>query len=175
MRAVTIPQPQASLIAADVVPSSTLSWMAPEKHWGTRIGLHAAKREVRHGYGGVGGDVKLGSKLYAAAKNLPEFDDFKAEIAPDDFTCHAGFLNAFLPLGAVIATATLVGCAQVEMHDDAGNAVIKTSQRSIAYIEDDGLDDYSIGRWVWLLSDVKKLPEPIPARGYQGLWTWQVP
>ena len=38
-------------------------------------------------------------------------------------------------------------------------------------VELDGLGDYSEGRWVWELSNVEPLSEPIPARGYQGLWT----
>jgi hypothetical protein len=32
--------------------------------------------------------------------------------------------------------------------------------------------DHGIGRFQWFLMDVKVLPEPIPARGRQGLWEW---
>lgn len=32
--------------------------------------------------------------------------------------------------------------------------------------------DYSPGRFAWLLADIKPLPEPIPAKGKQGLWNW---
>jgi hypothetical protein len=31
--------------------------------------------------------------------------------------------------------------------------------------------DYTPGRFGWLLEDLQALPEPIPCRGYQGLWT----
>jgi hypothetical protein len=29
------------------------------------------------------------------------------------------------------------------------------------------------GRYAWILEDIKPLPEPIPARGAQGLWNWE--
>lgn len=31
--------------------------------------------------------------------------------------------------------------------------------------------DFTPGRWAWILQDVRPLPEPIPCRGAQGLWT----
>lgn len=33
--------------------------------------------------------------------------------------------------------------------------------------------DYSEGRYAWELADVKQLPEPIRAKGQQGLWNWE--
>lgn len=33
--------------------------------------------------------------------------------------------------------------------------------------------DYTPGRYAWILEDVKQLPEPIPAKGHQGLWNWE--
>ena len=27
-----------------------------------------------------------------------------------------------------------------------------------------------LGRWAWALADVHRLDNPIPTRGYQGLW-----
>lgn len=32
-------------------------------------------------------------------------------------------------------------------------------------------DPFAFGPWCWLLDDVKALPEAIPCRGAQGLWT----
>ena len=39
-------------------------------------------------------------------------------------------------------------------------------------VELDGLGDYSAGRWVWLFSNIKEFPQPIPATGRQGFWNW---
>ncbi len=33
--------------------------------------------------------------------------------------------------------------------------------------------DYTPGRFAWLLADVKPLPDPAPARGGLGLWEWE--
>lgn len=35
--------------------------------------------------------------------------------------------------------------------------------------------DYGLGRVGWMLKDIVKLDEPVPARGRPGLWGWQVP
>jgi len=35
------------------------------------------------------------------------------------------------------------------------------------------LGDYSLGRYAWELRNVKELPEPIKAKGQQGLWSWE--
>lgn len=32
--------------------------------------------------------------------------------------------------------------------------------------------DYRPGRWAWMLTDVSPLDPPIPAIGHQGLWLW---
>lgn len=84
-----------------------------------------------------------------------------------------------LPFGAVVATCTLVDCVPTEAVTwvpDGGIAgerswgvgdrcaVVVESQRSFG--------DYSPGRWAWLLDDMTPLDEPIPVRGWQGLWNW---
>lgn len=33
------------------------------------------------------------------------------------------------------------------------------------------LGNYSPGRWAWRLEEVRALEDPVPCRGYQGLWT----
>lgn len=35
------------------------------------------------------------------------------------------------------------------------------------------LGDYSLGRYAWELRNIKELPEPIKAKGQQGLWSWE--
>ena len=32
--------------------------------------------------------------------------------------------------------------------------------------------DFSAGRWLWFLDDVRALPDPVPAVGRQGFWHW---
>ena len=55
--------------------------------------------------------------------------------------------------GAVVATARLVDCVRVE--------------NLPAHLID---NEHANGPWCWLLTDVSRLPNPVPARGAQGLW-----
>lgn len=66
------------------------------------------------------------------------------------------FSSYDLPLGAIVAVATLRACLPTDRH--------------IAYPER-AFGDYSDGRWMFYLDDVKALREPIPCRGMLGLWT----
>lgn len=70
---------------------------------------------------------------------------------------------AAFPMGYVLATAELVDC-------------IKITPELVATLSPDelALGDYALGRYAWKLANVKKLPEPIPAMGKQGLWNWEV-
>lgn len=62
-------------------------------------------------------------------------------------------------LGKVLGLVTLVGIREVgELRG------ISQTQRL--------LGDYSPGRHAWRLEDPIRLPEPIPHKGQQGLWTW---
>lgn len=35
--------------------------------------------------------------------------------------------------------------------------------------------NYDIGRYAWRLENPRLFPEPIPYRGQQGMWTWDLP
>lgn len=62
------------------------------------------------------------------------------------------------PHGRVIAVATLFDCVPTVPLAD----VLSMKERAFG--------DYTIGRFAWLLKDVRVLSTPIPTRGYQGLW-----
>lgn len=67
-----------------------------------------------------------------------------------------------MPRGAIIATGELVDC-------------IKITPEFVAELSPDelALGDYTLGRYAWKLANVKRLPEPIPTKGKQGLWNWE--
>ena len=62
-----------------------------------------------------------------------------------------------LPLGAVLAIGTMVHCCRTQEVD-----ILSHTERA--------LGDWSRGRWAWRFEDVVRLPEPVPAKGRQGLW-----
>lgn len=100
-----------------------------------------------------------------------------------------------LPLGAIVATCTLVDVVPIdpETYDsstdfvqirpmgDEGKSFVRVvdhhdpdglARRHTRYLDEAAYGDFTPGRFAWLLSDVVALPEPIPAKGSQRLWEW---
>jgi len=80
-----------------------------------------------------------------------------------------------LPRGAIVAVCRLFDCVPTEevsrigwsrwqypATDDAIQWHMTDQERAFG--------DYSAGRWAWLLSNIRALPDPVPAKGMLGLW-----
>lgn len=174
MKAITLHQPWATLIAVGVKTIETRSW--PTKHRGP-IAIHAAKRFDKAGW----------------EESLPATD--LPGLSPDAWVMLASRRQ---PFGAVVATANLVDC--IPMVDavpicefpDAADRVLQITDdvhgRRICVLDrwpgggeiadpsrrsDLPYGDFAPGRWAWLLEDIEPLYEPVPARGRQGLWNWE--
>ncbi len=84
-----------------------------------------------------------------------------------------------LPIGRIIATAELVGCHKMVLHGGRGltssspgwletdRGIYEPSERELLF------GDWTPGRYAWELANITMLPEPIPAKGMQGLWNWE--
>lgn len=153
MKALTVYQPWASLIAAGAKPYEFRGWRPPRSIIGQRIAVHAGKRPIRRNevlalYNQLRDRDRYGEPCLHASLALPILD--LALRAPHR-----------LPLSHVLCTAILgepkAGdeCAR-EFGEDAGN----DSDREGTF------------NWGWPLADLEPLIPPIPARGAQGLWNW---
>ncbi len=158
MKALTLWQPYASLIAIGAKPFETRSYPPPAKLIGQRIAIHAAVKPIQ-----------------AVWRMLPRAVREAIALA----FARAGITDPleFLPHGAVVCTAVLAGAYECDgpLPDRASVAVRRWTsgsepRRSIAIDPFGG--DYSPGRWAWLLTDVEPLPQPLPAKGKQGWWEW---
>jgi len=180
MKALTIRQPWASLIALGVKTIETRSWRAPQSLIGQTIAIHAGKLvallppEAR--------PMMVTPKFTGQQKGLDRclaIDGFFGEWTP-------------LPLSAIVATATLADCLPMvdyaeESHrpnpwngkhrlwpnvrpgelwrtNPAGGPALDVSDQ-LPY------GDFQPGRWAWMLTDVQPC-DPVPAKGKQGLWNW---
>lgn len=198
MKAITLWQPWASLVAVGAKTIETRSWST--KHRGP-LAIHAAaKRPRNHEHHNVNDDLPPAIDLYAMSAHWDWWEH-------PDYTLHGGLYRWRGPLGAVVATARLVDVLPMTTHADIGDP-------ECIVVHDDGLDhcipswekdqtpepdwlvrleppvvpdgahlirdisdqrpfgDYRPGRYGWLLDDIEPVDPPVPARGYQQLWEW---
>ena len=130
------------------------------RHWPTAyrgpLAIHAAKRRV------IGELIHYGASWGWQGA-------FDALRDGDKWVC----LNEALPFGAVVAVCTLADCRPTESFTvgeldtprqpdwDAGH-LYKWTERMMG--------DFSPGRFAWVLTEVRPLPEPVPFVGRQGFF-----
>ncbi|SDD63224.1 ASCH domain-containing protein [Sporomusa acidovorans] len=160
MKAITILQPWASLIACGAKKIETRSW--PTKYRGP-IAIHAGKGWTMD------------------RRKITYRETFHSALWPN-MTKQELMLNGYgrtklLPVGAVIAIADLVDCQRVVLRvkmKNSGQFVINYAElenrNKVAGNELD-FGDYEHNRYAWILENVRRI-EPVPARGMQRLWEW---
>lgn len=152
MKALTLTQPWATLIAIGAKRIETRSWGTPFRG---RIAIHAAK-----GLGPVGG--RRGFQEQCAT---PPFDAVLGKHLVDcGATVSARKAGDAIPLGAIVATAHLVDVKQINI---ALRAKVLAQVITPFEIE---FGDYTDGRYAWFFEDVRALPEPIYCNGALSLW-----
>ena len=161
MKATTIWQPHAGLIAIGAKPFETRDYPPPAKYIGQRIAIHAAARrpkmeEIESLHAEA---VAWGGNMLRQALDVIENAHFD-----------------MLPLGAIVCTAILAGAYRCEWRN--GPTIFVNDQTRVPGSPSrdrfpfDPFGDYLSGRWAWLLTDIQPLPVPILAKGKQGWWDW---
>lgn len=149
MRALTLTQPWATLIAVGAKRIETRSWST---FYRGPLAIHAAK-----GLGPVGGKRGLVEQC-----NVPAVQWALQTYPPPPYYSNHG--RSPFPLGAIVATAFLVDvrCTSMKLR-----AEVLAQTKTPNEIE---FGDYSSGRYAWFLENVKALLEPIPCKGALSLW-----
>jgi len=142
MKAITLTQPWATLVAIGAKKIETRSWRT--EHRGP-IAIHAAKNMPRSASALIGREP-FRRHLYPAPVYVGR-------------PCH-------LPRGVIVATAVLVAVRPTKFLSGPSVHVPDPSTDEYAF------GDYTPGRFMWFLEDVVALSEPVPARGALGLWEW---
>lgn len=148
MKAISLWQPWASLMAIGHKIIETRSW-----YTGYRgpLAIHAAKRVF-----------------------IPPDPEFVKALEELQINCFD------LPRGAIVGTCYLTACVRVEDFPALLNiATVHSSSsekaRKIEKIKKQKIfGDCSPGRFLWLISDAKKLETPIPWRGHQGFFEVEI-
>ncbi len=147
MKAITILQPWASLIACGAKKIETRSWAT--KYRGP-IAIHAGKAWTMY------------------MREFTYRDPFHSALWPN-MTKEELMLNGYgrtrlLPLGSVIAIADLVDCEEMTI-----DKIVLW--RDVYGKNEISFGDFIPGRYAWILANVQRI-EPIPARGMQRIWNW---
>jgi len=150
VRAITLTQPWATLVAIGAKRIETRSWATDYRG---PLAIHAGM-----GLGPAGGVSGL--------LDLVTAEPFAAALAA------AGIRRIDqLPRGAIVAVAEVADC--VGTLSLSGTLFWSTPQgRAWPTLTDQerAFGDYSLNRYGWMLSDVRPLATPIPYRGMLGLW-----
>lgn len=151
MKALSLWQPWAQLMAIQRKKIETRSWPPWPRVIGQRFALHATAKQ-----------------------------SFPSHHAPHDQQLLELALGNFwwrrIPYGAIVATATLIEARQVNIDQTnlPQQAIILPNTRQIETIER-RFGDYSPGRWLWIFDDITAEDPPIPAKGKQGIRDWEPP
>ncbi len=165
MKAITLTQPWATLVAIGAKRIETRSWKTDYRG---PLAIHAAK-----------GFPKF-------ARDICMYKPFVCALMEHDYA--TGYVNSEipmllypdekpLPLGEIVATCQLVRVARIQHPPekiqgwrwdgpDGKQYEFELSNDEIAF------GNYSPGRYAWMLDDIQPLSDPIPAKGKLGLWEW---
>lgn len=123
--------------------------------WATLVAIEAKRYETRSWFTPYRGPL-----LIHAAKRFQMEERRLCLIHPFwEVLEQAGHKSTYdMPLGAYVAVAHLTEIIPTEVIRDS----LSKQERAFG--------NYASGRYAWKLERVKAFPEPISARGYQGLW-----
>lgn len=145
MRALTVRQPYATLLAAGAKRVETRSWAPRGLVAGEWLAIHAAR------------------EWYPGGRELARGEPFTSAL---DLARRRGLLSAHdprdLPRSCILALAHF---DRVIPGDGPEAAALSPDERAFGI--------YGPGRWGWVFDSVRPLCEPIPARGALGLWQWE--
>lgn len=186
MKALTLWQPWASLIALGIKRIETRSWST---NYRGPLAIHAAKRPpgVEMLEDGRAGEIIpvdcVGGVQWMRDDPREMLPGFEPQWRMYVYDLDEG--PYVLPLGAVVATCNLVDCVPIS---EPSHSVQDLPRMFADYYGsylwlDDGMQvvradeqlpygNFAPGRFAWTLEDVVALPEPVPAKGRQGLWEW---
>jgi len=153
MKAISLLQPWATLVAIGAKRIETRSWCTSYRG---PLAIHASKSWTKD-------TVKLAFT-----------DPFKTVLRD------AGYkLSSSLPRGKIIAMCELVSMQEITPSYFFGVRSdwkwVGPDGRQYRYELDDQeriFGDYTPGRYAWLLDNIKRLDQPMPAKGKLGLWEW---
>ncbi len=148
--------------------------------WATLVALGAKSIETRSWSTEYRGPLAIHAARRVSALALCHRQPFRSVLAAHGYICEVPVRAVLsLPLGSIVAVCELVDVVKVSKHPLFLATAIRTHlgkdhsdqdfERELTF------GDYSPGRYMWLLSNVRALPQPIPARARPGLFEVDIP
>jgi activating signal cointegrator 1 len=179
VKALSLWQPWASLIALRVKTVETRSWRTSYRG---PLAIHATKRVPWKS------SADEGERAAAMTGEIPRplWEAMRAHV--DEYPL---LWAARLPRGVIVATCQLVDVLPITGPNDAGHDEFvcpdigggltlyrfENGGMYPATVDDDitsqiPYGDFSEGRYAWILDDITACDPPVEASGRQGLWEW---
>lgn len=155
MRAISLWQPWASAVAVNAKRVETRHWATPYRG---ALAIHAAQRKV------VLELMHYGSCWNWAGALRPANSPANTSHWPD---------LTLLPFGAIVAVCNLVECRPTDSFTnaelDAPRLPPGETLDSYQWTERQ-MGNFELGRFGWVLEDIRMLREPVPFKGHQGFF-----
>ena len=147
MKALTLQQPWASLVAYGLQDVETRSWWSRNLRPGERLAIHA------------------GRTIPVIAVASEETEAIEGLYGPD-------WVNQ-VERGMVLCTVRYRGVFRVKLVSNGEASGYDPVSGLTVSMPVTRFGLWTPGRYIWLLSNVERLEEPMPARGRLGIWEWQ--
>lgn len=143
MKAITVIQPWATLLATGKKHIETRSW---KTNYRGEILIHAGKKDPLFGISDMTEDARE-----RAFRSLGLY----------------GMFNRFqkFPTGEILGKANLVNCLQI---DEQMTTLLREQ-----YPDEYAFGDFTPRRYAWIMENPILFDKVIPASGKQGLWNWE--
>jgi hypothetical protein len=194
VKALTLHQPWAPAIAEGIKTIETRSWSTSYRG---PLAIHAGKSTEWEQVDIDGWTLHAIDADVPEVRRLGAVHN--GELVPDRYERRLAFPA---PLGAVVAVVNLVDVVPIGGPTSSSTGIFEGEEPATAGMDvvvhhpslgdwapellvldrwngpTENIDhelpwgDFTPGRWAWLPDDIRKLDEPIPARGRQGLWEW---
>jgi hypothetical protein len=158
IKAITVWQPWATLIAIGAKPYEFRGWQPPRAIVGQRIAIHAGARPMKR------------EEIHALYKNLRNPGRWPTPCLNADLAlplleklleAHKLEFPSLLPLSHIVCTANVgTPMSGARCAEEFGEQAANDSDREGTF------------NWGWPMLDVRQLEPPAPARGAQGIWNW---
>ena len=159
MKALTLYEPWASLVWTGWKEVETRKWYT---NYRGPLAIHA----------GVTTDKVEQSRIsFILASRGVALPDFRREPRPDaNGHWNIANIDCEPDKGYVVATCTLAGCIPTTFAEQSSLKLRPAFAPKHGWETEKLFGNYEVGRWAWILRDVRPVTPPIAARGRQKLW-----